>query len=712
MEPQFKPQEHEEKLRSLWQEKLSSYTQRILTENSEGETFSIVLPPPNANASLHVGHAMYVYEDIMVRYHMLKGVKTLWIPGVDHAGFETQFVYEKQLAKEGKSRFDFSREELYKNIYDFVMSNKGLIENQLSALGFLLPWQYSQFTLSKPIVHIVYQTFKKLFDEGLIYREKKLINYCVKDGTSFSDLEVVDKEATGVLYFIRYPLAGEKGYITVATTRPETILGDVGVMVNPKDKRYRSFVGKSVKLPFTGRVVPVIADSYVDKTFGTGAVKITPSHDFNDFEVAKRHKELPQHDAVIGFNGRIQNTGTKFDGLKVREAREQMVAELTSMGLLEKTAEHPMVLKTCYKCGQVLEPLPLEQWFVKVAPLTENVIKAIDAGEVAFTPKRSKKTALMWLKNFRDWNISRQIVWGIRIPAFQNPQTKQWVVEIHEEKQKELIKNGYIQDTDTFDTWFSSSQWPFATLLAMGGATLENAQESRAFKRFYPTSVMETGYDILPWWVCRMLFMGMYTTGKLPFKHIFLHGLVRDAKGQKMSKSKGNVVNPLEVCEQYGTDALRAALVFQVTEGNDVALSPDKLKGMRNFGNKVWNIARFITMEHPGFTDTPHLNPDATLTSLQKELKELKKTYANRMEKKQFGLALEGLHEFVWHRFADVYLEELKPHLKAKEQKTRELLQHVLEECLIMLHPFMPFVTDAIWQELKGKGQTIVSFEG
>lgn len=705
--------------------------------------FTIILPPPNANADLHVGHAMFTVEDIMIRYHRMKGEASLWLAGADHAGFETQFVFEKHLAKEGKSRFDYPREELYQMIWDFVQKNKGMMENQLRRLGFSLDWTRNTFTLDPKIVAIVYKTFKQLHTDGLVYRGERLVNYCTKCGTGFSDLEVVSTETQGSLYHIRFPFT-DGGHITIATTRPETMLGDVAVMVHPKDKRYQKYIGKQVKLPLTDRTIPVIADAYVDKTFGTGAVKVTPAHDFNDYEIAKKHGlTFPP---VIGFNGKMQNTGV-VDGLRVKAAREEVIKKLQEQGLLEKIEPHQMTVKTCYKCGSVLEPLPLPQWYVKVKPLTEKAVTAIKKKQVAIVPKRFEKVAVRWLTEFHDWNISRQIVWGIRIPAWKcvdcstdsNPERSEGSRGLTDPQRDSsglalrmtggeywIVTDGEIptecphckgthldQDTDTFDTWFSSSQWPFATL---------KANQSGDFEYFYPTTVMETGYDILPVWVCRMLMLGMYATQQVPFQTVCLHGLVRDAKGQKMSKSKGNVINPITMIDQYGADSLRMALIYGAKLGNDIALSEDKIRGMRNFSNKLWNIGRFIKMNQeaiaaagvsiPAFDrealeDKLQAKDKRTLTQLGMVIQGVTK----ELEAYQFGQAAERLYGFIWHTIADKYIEHIKDRLKANDATALSVLHHVYLTSLTLLHPFMPFISEELVKQLDAKHQPLIISE-
>lgn len=695
MESKFTPSLYEEKLYNFWLQK--GYFKSDV--NSLKKSFSIILPPPNANADLHLGHAMCVNEDIMIRYHKIKGEDVLWMPGADHAGFETQFVYEKHLKKQGKSRFDYSREEFFKMVWDFVISNKGKMEEQLKKLGFSLDWEKQKFTLDLNIQKIVYETFKKLYDDGLIYRGNKLVNYCTRCGTGFSDLEVNYVEQKTPLYYLKY------GPFVLATTRPETKFGDTGIAVNPKDKRYKEWIGKEIEVEgLLGKFkIKVVADSQIDMDFGTGVVKVTPAHDFVDFEIGQKNN-LPLKQ-IIDYRGKLTKETGKFAGLKVKEAREIIVKELQEKGLIEKIDyEYVNRVGTCYKCGNIIEPLPLEQWFVKVEPLAKKAISAIDKKEITFYPTRSKKTALMWLKNFTDWNISRQIVWGMRIPAFFCLDCKKWIVTNGEVPKKcECGSTKITQDTDTFDTWFSSGQWPFATLQSQG---------EEYFKKYYPTSVMETGYDILPWWVCRMIMLGIYKTGKVPFKKVFLHGMVRDKHGAKMSKSKGNVLNPIDMVTKYGADALRASLIFQLKEGSDVSFSEEKIIGMRNFTNKIWNIGRFISMNEktPKIQNakTSESKNDVILEELEKEFAKITKNCDKYMQKMQFSYVLNEMHEFLWHRLADYYIEELKEGLINGNIIILETLKKVYLESLIILHPFMPFVTEAIWQVFNGDESSIL----
>ncbi|MBI1862798.1 valine--tRNA ligase [Candidatus Microgenomates bacterium] len=695
MEKTFQPAQFEDALYKEWEEK-GLFT---ADNTSKKKPFSIILPPPNANADLHLGHAMYVYEDIMIRYHKLMGYETLWLPGADHAGFETQFVFEKHLAKQKKSRFDYDRKTLYKMIWDFVHENRDKMENQLRKLGFSLDWSRRKFTLDEDTVAIVLNTFKKLHDEGYVYRANRLVNYCTHCGTSFSDLEVSDKEVEGKLYYIDFPLTDGKGSLTIATTRPETLLGDVAVMVHPADPRYKDHIGKTVTLPIVGRTIPIIADEYVDPEFGTGAVKVTPNHDFNDFAIAKKHNL--NHPPVIGFDGRMKNTGTEFDGKKVGPAREGIVERLKTDGLLKEIKDHHMVVKTCYKCGRTLEPLPLEQWYVKVRPLADRALASIEKGDVTFNTPAFKNRAVEWLTNFHDWNISRQIVWGIQIPAYRCISKNEWFVSVEPPSKCAICSEcTFEQDTDTFDTWFSSAQWPFTTL---------KTTQPGDFDFFYSTSVMETGYDILPWWVCRMLMIGLYATDAVPFKSVYLHGLVRDIKGQKMSKSKGNVINPLETIEKYGCDALRASLVFEVGDGADQRLYDDKIRAMRNFANKIWNIGRFLEMNK---TPPPPGTPlergesgtsEAMLKALKKEYEDVKIEYHKNMKASKFSAGFGVAYEFLWHRFADFYIEALKQDLKDGNISTYQALEEVYLDSLRLLHPFVPFVTDAVYKQFCGK---------
>jgi len=698
MDSKFIPFDIEDKIYKEWEDK-DLFNAKI---NTKKKPFSIILPPPNANADLHLGHAMYVYEDIMIRFHKIIGDEVLWLPGADHAGFETQFVFEKNLKKQGKSRFDFNKEDLFKAIWDFSMGNRINMENQLRRLGYALDWKKKKFTMNEDIVQIVYKTFKKLFDDGLAYREKKLINYCTFCGTSFSDLEVVYKEKISPLYYMKY------GPFTLATTRPETKFGDTAIAVNPKDKRYKKWIGKEIEVEgLIGKFkIKVIADESVDIKFGTGVVKVTPAHDFTDYETGKRHGlEMKQ---VIGFDGRLNDLTGHYKGLYVGEARKQVVEDLKLKGMMVKVDEnYQNRVGTCYKCGRNLEPLPKEQWFIKISPLAKAAKSLIMKEKIRIYPKKFKKPLIWWFDNFRDWNISRQVVWGIRIPAYFCQSKKQWFISNITPQRCNLCGgDDFIQDDDTFDTWFSSSQWPFATLMT---------QKDNLYDYFYPTSVMETGYDILPWWVARMIMIGNYVTGKEPFNQVFLHGLIRDKNGQKMSKSKGNVINPMDMIDKYGADALRASLIFGGKEGNDLIFSEERVIGMRNFMNKVWNIGRFLEMNQQITSSKSQASnkfqssKSKTLKELMKEIKNIEKKYLKCMESMQFSKALGLIYEFLWHRFADFYIEELKEEVINGNIEASEKLKEVYLANLKMLHPFIPFITEAVWKVFKGEESSILT---
>ncbi len=704
MEPKYNPKNFEENIYRFWQENNYFYA----NVNKKKKPFVIILPPPNANADLHLGHAMYVYEDIMIRFYKLKGYECLWLPGADHAGFETQFVFEKYLKKQGKSRINYQRDELYQMIWDFVMKNRDNMENQLKKLGFALDWSKKKFTLDEDIIKIVYQTFEELYKEKLIYREKKLINYCTFCGTSFSDLEVVYKEKNSPLYYLKYHLVNPKDnikHLEVATTRPETLLGDTALAVNPKDNRYKKFIGEEVYLPLIKRKIKIIADEMVDKKFGTGVVKITPAHDFNDFEVAKRHNlEIIQ---AIEFNGKISSLFPKYQNLYIKEARKKIIEDLEKENLLSKVDEnYQNRVGCCYKCGNILEPLPKEQWFIKIRPLAKKAKKLVIEEKIKIYPKRFKKILLWWYDNFKDWNISRQIVWGIKIPAYYCQDCQKWFVDINQPKICQYCQSRNIsQDQDTFDTWFSSGQWPYATLMSLSN------KKNNYFNYFYPTTVMETGYDILPWWVARMIMLGYFFTKRQPFINVFLHGLVRDRHGQKMSKSKGNVINPMEMINKYGADALRMALIFGTKEGNDIAFYEEKVIGMRNFCNKIWNIGRFININNINIQKSKIKNKNQKLKIIlefKKEFTKKKRKYLRLMKNYQFSQALGLVYDFLWHRLADFYIEQLKKEVLNGNIKVLKELEKIYLESLKLLHPFAPFISEAIWKIFKGEKESLL----
>lgn len=713
----YNPKEVEEKIYKLWEK--SGYFapeahQPRAGNPSSKKTFTIIMPPPNANGSLHLGHAlMTALEDVMIRYKRMRGFKTLWLPGADHAGFETQVVYEKKLEKEGRSRFQTPPEQLWKEIWDFTQSNKSVMENQLRKLGASCDWSREKFTLDPDIISKTQETFIQMYKDGLVYRGERLVNWCVKHQTGLSDLEVKYKEKTDSLYYIKY------GPLTVATVRPETIFGDTAVAVNPKDKRYKNLIGKEIEVDMAvGKVkLKVIADKTVDLEFGTGAVKITPAHDNADFEMWQRHKnEIDGPKEVIDKFGKMDiqkyfgdnEEVKKIQGLKILEARKVIVEELGKRGLLKKTEEYKHDVSLCYKCGNVLEPRMMSQWFVKMEPLAKKAIEAVEKGKIKFIPARFKKVYFYWLKNIRDWNISRQIVWGIKIPAWQCKNCEEWLILVEKpNKCKKCGGNLIEQDKDVFDTWFSSGQWPFLTL---------NYPDGEDYKTFYPTDVMETGWDILFFWVARMIMLGLYRTGKIPFKYVYLHGLVRDKDKQKMSKSKGNVVDPLGLVNEYGADALRMALIVGNTPGNDLSFSEEKVRGYRNFANKIWQASRFVLMNTEQYGTNAEARGKIELTKNDKktlkDLEKFKSEITKEMDDFKFYIAAEKIYHYFWHTFADKIIESMKPRLNGDNKKDRQATQFVLMEILKtnlkLLHPFMPFITEEIYSNLSVRGKALI----
>jgi len=739
----YEPKKFEDKIYRLW-EKGNFFKPET---NPKGKPFCIIMPPPNANGALHIGHAVFVtLEDLITRYKRMQGDACLWLPGTDHAGFETQVVFEKKLEKEGKNRFEIPREKLYQMMWDFTLENKKTVKKQLSKLGASCDFDREKFTLAPEIIKIVNLTFEKLYKDGLIYREQKPVNFCPKHQTSLSDLEIKYVEKKDALYFINY------GRITVATVRPETMFGDTAVAVNPKDKRYKNFIGKEVSLPLTNKKIKVIADSAVDPKFGTGVVKVTPAHDQTDFEIWQRHKdEIPGPKIVIDERGRLTKETGKFAGLKAQEAREIVVEEMKKIKILKKIDKnYKHKVATCYKCGRVVEPISKEQWFVAVNKkgksgkiLAKDALDAVQKNKIRFVTPRFKKIFINWMENIRDWNISRQIVWGIRIPAYYCRNTELRnnngcgeIIVTKGEKPEKCPKCGnknLIQDPDVFDTWFSSGQWPFASLQAQTGSNLKlkiknEKPPTNDFTKFYPTDVMETGHDILFFWVARMIMLGLYETGKPPFKNVYLHGLVRDKDRQKMSKSKGNVIDPLGVAEIYGTDAVRMALVFGTGAGNDIIISEEKIRGMRNFANKVWNVSRFILMNLENLklkvkNEKLQLKIQSFTTADKQILKKLEKTIqfvTKNIENYRFHQAAQDLYQFIWHEFCDKYIEQSKSQISGEARSrfarqnpnlkinTQNILLYVLSQSLKLLHPFMPFVSEAIWQKLPGREEPLI----
>jgi valyl-tRNA synthetase len=677
----YTPNDYEPTIYALWEQA------NAFAPKGEGEPYAIVMPPPNANGNLHIGHALgTAIEDILVRYHRMRGYDAVYIPGADHAGFETWVVYERVLEALGKSRFEYSRDQLYSQVWDFVDRHRGNMELQLRALGAGASWNDLVFTLDAKVIDTVYSTFKKMWDDGLVYRGEKIVSYCTKHHTSFADIEVQHKDEKSKLWKIAYPTLDKVGEIIVATTRPETMLGDVAVAVNPNDERYAHLVGTKVLLPIVNKEIPVIADNYVDMAFGTGAVKITPAHDPNDFEMAERHNlEALQ---VIGFDGKMVNVPSHFAGLTTDEARKRVLAALEAEELRRGEEDIVHAVAHCYKCGTVIEPLLKEQWFLKMESLAERAIAAIDNHEVTFSPANKGKVVGNYLKQLRDWNLSRQIPWGIPIPAFQNVNDpSDWIYDDRVDE-KEIVVNGttYTREEDTFDTWFSSGQWPFITTDHPTGGELA---------KFYPNSVLETGGDILFAWVARMIMLGLYVTDSVPFKHVYLHGLVLDEKGIKMSKSKGNVINPMEIVSEYGSDALRLGIVSSRSAAQSQAFSVSKVVAARNLCNKLWNVARYI--EANVGEVTPEINPEPQSLAdhwIIKRLNTATEKLESQLSDYRFAEAAETVYHLIWDDVADWYVEV------SKVENHASISAYVLDTVLKLAHPFLPFVTETIWQAL------------
>jgi valyl-tRNA synthetase len=712
LSPQYNSKEVEEKIYRIWEE--SGYFNPDNLPKRHKKPYTIIMPPPNANGSLHLGHALTATtEDILIRFKRMQGFKTLWLPGADHAGFETQTVFEKKLEKEGTSRFEIlnqpeGREKLYQMIWDFTQANKSHMENQTRKLGASCDWSREKFTLDPSIIKIVYQTFKKLYDDGLIYRANRIVNWCTKHQTALSDLEVNWEEKIDQLFYVKYFFIDNPNqYIMVATTRPETIPGDIAIAVNPKEKRYKQFIGKKVLEPITKRPIEVIADKDVDMSFGTGALKITPAHDATDFEIGQRHGlEIIK---TLDLNGRFNKNAGPLEGMKVTEARAKAVDILNHNGNLEKVEDYKHQVAVCYKCRNIIEPMLLDQWFVKMTEpsisqkksLRDLAIEAVKSGEVKFVTKKFEKIFYHWMKNLKDWNISRQIVWGIRMPVWYKENADETGTIHIGEKPPE--KTGWIQETDVFDTWFSSGQWPFAVL---------DYPDSKDFKIFYPTSVMETGWDILFFWVARMIIFGKYITEKAPFQHVYLHGLIRDKDRQKMSKSKNNAIDPLGVIDLYGTDALRMSLIVGNAPGNDPIISEEKIKGYRNFANKIWNASRFVLMNTKNFNPKEKIKLTISDKNHLKVLEKLTIDITKDLENFKLYQAAEKLYHYFWHNFADKIIEESKTRLQTEERANAQyLLLTILETILKLLHPFMPFITEEIYQKLPGKEKSLLMIE-
>ena len=691
----FSAQDYENKLYAMW-ENSGYFNPDVCIEKgitaSDAETFSIVMPPPNANGSLHAGHALFVtIQDIMIRYARMQGKRTLWLPGADHAGFETQVVYEKKLEKEGRSRFTMDPKDLYKEIMDFTLSNKSFMEGQIRALGASCDWSRALFTLDDRVIKTVYDTFLQLEKDNLLYRGARIVNWCSKHQTSLSNLETEHIERVDKFYYFQY------GPFVIGTARPETKFGDKYVVMHPDDARYAQYThGQQIELEWINGPITatVIKDEAGDPEMGSGAMTITPWHSGIDFQVAKRHNL--DYEQIINWQGKLLPIAGEFTGMNIKEAREKIVEKLAEKGLLVRVDEnYTHSVPCCYKCDREIEPQIRAQWFVKTKPLAEKAVAAVNAKAFSFSTDRDERVFRDWMDKIEDWNISRQVIWGIPIPAKICVDCDAGMVDLANTVTECTACGGtVVADPDTFDTWFSSGQWPLATL---------NYPDSTDFKNYYPTSVMETGKDIIFFWVARMIMLGLYRTGNVPFKYVYLHGMVRDKHGKKMSKSKGNVIAPSEIQDKYGTDALRMALMVNNAPGSDMNLDPDKVNAYKKFANKIWNITRFVLSSTEEYQpNAPFTETDAEIinTILTAQITEI----SSLMDNNRFDLASERIYHFVWTYFADELIEASKPLLastdvKVVQSQKRLLVTHLITS-LKVLHPYMPFITEAIWQEL------------
>ena len=699
----YDPSEFEDRLYKKWED--SGYFRPSGDKNAP--SFSMVIPPPNVTGQLHMGHALDdTLQDIIIRAKRMEGYNTLWVPGTDHAGIATQIKVEEVLRKEkGLSRHDIGREEFLKLVWDWKAKYGNRIISQLKKLGASCDWEHEAFTMDENLSAAVRKTFVSLYEKGLIYRGLRITNWCPHCNTALSDAEVEYKELDGGFWYVKYPVVGSDEYVIIATTRPETMLGDTAVAVNPEDERYTRLIGRQLVLPLVGRTIPVIADEYVERDFGTGCVKITPCHDPNDFEVGLRH-DLEQI-IILDGDGKINENGGKYQGLDRFEARKQIVADLEAAGLLLKVEKLKHNVAHCYRCGSVIEPLASKQWFVKMKPLAGPAIKVVKEGKIRFIPERFSKIYLNWMENIHDWCVSRQLWWGHRIPAFYCGDCgKVTVSETDVTACPDCGSPNITQESDVLDTWFSSALWPFSTL--------GWPNDTEDLKTFYPTNVLVTGYDIITFWVSKMIFMGIESTGSIPFPDVFIHGLVRDAQGRKMSKSLGNGIDPLEIIGKYGADALRFALATGNSPGNDMRFSDEKIGAARNFANKIWNASRFVRMnldiEEIALPSADRLRTeDKWILSL---FNRLAGEVRENIDSYELGIALSKLYDFIWDIFCDWYIELLKPRLSAKGTEDNTVAQNViawvLSNTMKLLHPFLPFITEEIWLALPHTGDSIM----
>ncbi len=698
----YNPKEVEDRLYNTWVEKGYFSPKPDKTK----EPFTIVIPPPNVTGQLHMGHALdETLQDILIRYKRMAGFNALWIPGTDHAGIATQIKVEEVLRKEeGKTRYDLGREKFVEKVWEWKKLYGDRIINQLKKLGSSCDWTRERFTMDEGCSKAVKEVFVNLYNKGLIYQGSRIINWCPRCITALSDAEVEHAEQAGHFWHIKYPVKGSDEFVVIATTRPETLFGDTAVAVNPEDERYKDIIGKTLLLPLTDREIPVIADEYVDKEFGTGCVKITPAHDPNDFEVGLRHN-LAQI-KVLNDDATMNQYAGKYEGMDRYECRKQMIKDLDEMGLLVKVEDHSHNVGQCYRCGTTVEPIISKQWFVKMKSLAQPAIDAVKKKDTEFVPEHFEKVYFHWLENIRDWCISRQLWWGHRIPAFYCDDCGEMVVTKEDGAVCSKCGKPMRQDPDTLDTWFSSALWPFSTL--------GWPDKTEDLSYFYPTSVLVTGYDIIPFWVMRMMFSGIEHTGEVPFKHVFIHGLVRDSQGRKMSKSLGNGVDPLEVIDEFGADALRFTLATGNAPGNDMRYSTERVTASRNFANKIWNASRFVQMN---LTIEKLSVPEASDLALEDKwildkFNCLVSEVTENLDKFELGVAVAKLYDFIWDEFCDWYIELVKPRLYDTENSSnitaQYVLSYVLSNTLKLLHPFMPFITEEIWLSLPHDGESIV----
>ena len=697
----YEPQAVESEIYKMWQEDGYFHAER----DEHKKPFTIVMPPPNVTGQLHMGHAMdATLQDSIIRFKRMQGYNALWIPGVDHAGIATQIKVEEELRKEGLTRYDLGREKFLERVWDWKNRFGNRIVEQQKKLGASCDWDRARFTMDEGCSKAVREVFVSLYEKGLIYKGSRIINWCPHCVTALSDAEVEYVDKPGHLWHIRYPLEDGSGEVIVATTRPETMLGDSGVCVNPNDERYKAIVGKNVILPLLNKPIPVVADDYAEMEFGTGCVKMTPAHDPNDFEVGLRHNlEVIR---VLDDEGKVNNLGGKYEGMDRYEARKAIVADLDAQGYLVKVEDYSHNVGTCYRCHNDVEPIISAQWFVKMKPLAEKAIEVVKEGETRFVPDRFTKTYLNWMENVRDWCISRQLWWGHQIPAWTCADCGHITVSREDACKCENCGSTHIErDPDVLDTWFSSALWPFETL-----GWPENTPD---LDYFYPTDVLVTGYDIIFFWVARMIFSGCEHTGKTPFHTVLIHGLVRDDKGRKMSKSLGNGIDPLEMIDKYGCDALRMNMITSNSPGNDMRFYVERCEAMRNFANKLWNASRYVLM-NLGEDFVPQLPTELEIADkwVLSKLNTLISEVTDNMERYELGIAVQKIYDFIWDTYCDWYIELTKARLYSEDAQRKntalQVLVYVLDQTLRLLHPFMPFITEEIWQSLPMRESALI----